>query len=25
LKDGFKAKNPTANNWKDIRDYLYKL
>ena len=25
LKDGFKAKNPIANNWKDIRDYLYKL
>jgi hypothetical protein len=25
LKDGFKTKNPIANNWKDIRDYLYKL
>ena len=25
LKDGFKAKNPIATNWKDIRDYLYKL
>ena len=25
LKDGFSAKNPIANNWKDIRDYLYKL
>jgi hypothetical protein len=25
LKDGFKTKNPIADNWKDIRDYLYKL
>jgi hypothetical protein len=25
LKDGFKTKNPIANNWKDIRNYLYKL
>jgi hypothetical protein len=25
LKEGFKAKNPIADNWKDIRDYLYKL
>jgi len=25
LKEGFKAKNSIANNWKDIRDYLYKL
>ena len=25
LKDGFSAKNPIANIWKDIRNYLYKL
>lgn len=25
LKDGFKAKNPIATTWKDIKNYLYKL
>ena len=25
LKDGFKAKNPIANSWQTIRDYLQNL
>ena len=25
LENGFNAENPIADNWEDIRDYLYKL